>query len=61
MDLEKLEQQAKALQNIDPSKMDEKQLTQLAEQLSSMFEESESLINKMSEELKQEENDNGHD
>jgi len=57
MDLEKLEQQAKALEGIDPSKMDEKQLTQLAEQLSSMFEESESFINSLTEELKKEENE----
>jgi hypothetical protein len=57
MDLEKLEQQAKALEGIDPSKMDEKQLTQLAEQLSSIFEESESFINSLTEELKKEENE----
>ena len=61
MNLEKLEQQAKALQNIDPTKMSEEQLTQLAEQLSSMFEESELLINNLTEEIKTEDDDNGHD
>ena len=61
MNLEKLEQQAKALQNIDPTKMSEEQLTQLAEQLSLMFEESELLINNLTEEIKTEDDDNGHD
>jgi hypothetical protein len=60
MDLEKLEQQAKALQNIDPTKMDEKQLTQLAEQLELIFNDSEQLINNLTEELKQE-NENDDD
>jgi hypothetical protein len=58
MDLEKLEQQAKALEGIDPTKMNEEQLAQLAQQLELMFNDSEQFINKLTEELKQEnEND----
>jgi hypothetical protein len=56
-DLEKLEQQAKALESINLNELNEEQLTKLAEQLSSMFEESESFINNLTEELKIEEND----
>jgi hypothetical protein len=58
MDLEKLEQQAKQLETLDPTKMNEEQLAKLAEQLELMFNDSEQFINKLTEELKQEnEND----
>ena len=57
MDLEKLEQQAKALENLDPSQLSEEQINKLAEQLESMFNDSESVLNKLFEELKQEENE----
>jgi len=60
MDLEKLEQQAKQIETINLSELNEEQLTKLAEQLSSMFEESESFINNLTEELKQEEENDGH-
>ena len=55
-DLEKLEQQAKALEGIDPTKMDENQLAQLAELIESLFNDSELVINNLTEELKTEEN-----
>jgi hypothetical protein len=57
MDLEKLEQQAKALEGIDPANMTEEQLAKLAEQLELIFNDSESVINNLTEELNQEDND----
>jgi hypothetical protein len=46
MDLEKLQQEAEALKQIDASQMTSEQLTALVEQLSSLLERSEeSLIN----------------
>jgi hypothetical protein len=59
--LKKLEEQAKVLEGIDPTKLDEKQLTQLAEQLSFMFKDSELLLNSISEKLQQEEQENEND
>jgi hypothetical protein len=46
MSLEKLQQEAEALQNIDPNQMTPEQLSALVERLSSLLDQSEeSLIN----------------
>ena len=46
MDLEKLKQEAEALQNIDPNQMTPEQLSALVDKLSSLLDQSEeSLIN----------------
>jgi len=54
MNLEKLQQEAEALKNIDASQLTSEQLTSLVEQLSSLLERSEeSLINSTLIEVKQ--------
>jgi len=64
MDLEKLQQQAEDLKQIDITKLSAEQLEKLVDKLSAMLDSNESFLEEAKsqiEEIKIDEDDNGHD